>query len=99
MVITTKQKELLEKELKEIKIYYGIGFVISALIAGLIAFSVLRWVSGISLFGIEQFLGGTWTWLWTILIFLFAFLNWIRINRLTERKREIQMKLAEKVIE
>ena len=99
ITITQKQKELLEKELKGINISYGVGFGISLLIAGLVYFFVFGSLSGISLFGVEEYLTGGWVLIWTMLIFLLVFLNWIRMNKLTERKKETQLKLAEKVVD
>ena len=98
MTITQKQKELLEKELKGIPVSYGIGFSVSLLVSGLFYFLVFRSLSGVSLFGIEEYLTGFWALIWCILIFLLVFLKWIKGNNLTERKREIELKLAEEVV-
>jgi hypothetical protein len=99
MVINTKQKQLLEKQLKSINISYGIGFGLGFAVSLLVNLLIFKPLSDVPLMGIEEYLTGYWSWAWTFLILLLVFFNWIRMNKLTERKKEIQMRLAEKVVD
>jgi fructose-specific phosphotransferase system IIC component len=98
LTITQNQKRLLERELKEINIMYIVGLFLSLLVAGLFLFLVFPPISRISLFGLENYLTGIWAWIWSLLLFLIVGLNWIKANKLTERKKEIQLRLAEDIV-
>jgi len=98
VTITKNQKRLLERELKEINIMYGVGLVLSLIVAGLFRLLLFPTLSRISLLGLENYLTGIWAWIWSLLLFLIVGLNWIKANKLTERKREIQLRLAEDVV-
>ncbi|MBD3155677.1 MAG: hypothetical protein GF368_03410 [Candidatus Aenigmarchaeota archaeon] len=98
MVITENQKKLLERELKEINILYIAGLGVALVIAALFKFLVFSPLSELSMMGIENYLSGFWSWIWSLLLFLMVILTWIKSNRLTQRKREIQFRLAEKVV-
>ena len=96
-MITQKQKELLEKELKEINVSHGIGLAVSIGV-GVVVFFILKSISTIQLFGIEEYFRGFWLLLWILLLSLLTLLKWIKGNRLTERRKEVELRLAEEVV-
>jgi len=97
IMITQKQKELLEKELKEVNISYVIGFAVSIAV-GAAVFFILKPLSSISIFGVEEYFRGFWLLVWALLFSLLTFLKWIKGNKLTDRKKETELKLAEEIV-
>lgn len=97
MTITLKQKQILEKQLKEIKLSYFLGFGLG-IVFFVVAFISIKSISRTYLFGFEEYLKGEWTFIWSLLLWSLVFFGWIRGNKLADKKREIELKLAEEVV-
>jgi hypothetical protein len=94
MTLSSEEKKALEKELKNIRLFYIGGAIFSGLVSFILALIIQQIREAILPFVQIEFFTGIW-WSLVIVSFCVCFISWISIFGLITRARKVRKRLSE----